>query len=100
MIASADGADACGEFFVSKRLYQIVVRTAVESFDAVVEFAECGDHNDRCRDSGFARFLQDQKSVHGREHPIEQHQIVGILQEQIESVAPVHADLHFVMLAL
>lgn len=40
--------DAGFEFLKAERLYQIVIRSGIQSFHYVFGSAECGEHDDRC----------------------------------------------------
>ena len=94
MIASADGADARRKFFIRKRFYKVIVCTAVESFHTVIQLSKGCDHNDRSRNAFVSGFLQNKKSVHGGQHAIQENQVIGILQNQIQPVASIHADFY------
>ena len=97
MIASADGADARRKFFIRKRFYKVIVCTAVESFHTVIQLSKGCDHNDRSGNAFASGFLQNKKSVHGGQHAIQKNQVISILQNQIQPVASIHADLYCVV---
>ena len=81
------GPDARRKLQHTERLRDEIIRTAVESDDAVIFRVPCGQQDDgqRPRGGGGAQIAQNVQSVLLREHEVEQHQLrQGALHRAVE----------------
>ena len=91
---AAYGADPRHEFFKGKRFHNVIICAAVQSLDPVIEFPQSSEQDHRGFDVIGPGLLQGHEAVHGGQHPVQDDQIVGILQHQIQSVPSIVAEIH------
>lgn len=79
-------------------LGEIVVRAAVQARHRVVQFALGRQHEDRRADSLGARLARDGKAVLVRQHDVQHDQVIGPGLDRGQSLQPVSAVVHVVLL--
>src|SRR6056297_2731393 len=73
-----------------ERLRQVVVRSRVEAFYLVIQRIACRQHQYRqVAFGGLAKLPADRQPVQPGEPEIEQHDIVGAAERQVEALASV-----------
>ena len=63
------------QFLEMDGLYQIVVRTELESVQLAVHVAECREDDDRCVPVAAADLLGQLEAIHFRQAQVQQHQM-------------------------
>ncbi len=74
--------DASAEFGRAKRLDKVVVRTAIETFDAFVNRVPSGDHQNWYGVAGTANIGQQNETVLARDPKVEHEQIIRFVTQR------------------
>lgn len=87
--AAQDRLDARIEFGQRERLDQIVVGTAAQTLQAIIERVAGSEHDHRHLAAGFAQAAAELVAIHAGQHDVEDDQVVMPGQRQMQSARPV-----------
>jgi hypothetical protein len=90
---SENAADSCHELRKGKRLYDIIIRAAVQPGDAVVKLAQRRNQDNGGRDTQPPYCMKHSQPVHPGEHPIQENQVVGFLLYEMKPILTVAAHV-------
>lgn len=97
-IAPMQRLEARGQLDERKGLGEIVVGAVLQAADAVVDIAECAQHQHRRGLAALAQRLQHLDAVHFRQHAVEDDGVERLLR-RVEARASVGGDFHGVAVA-
>jgi hypothetical protein len=87
--ASQESADPCGQLSDVERLDQVIVRSGIESVDAILDRIACREHEDRCPVTEGAQPATKLESVHAGHHHVEDDHIRPGVVQLLEPLEPV-----------
>ncbi|KPW88704.1 hypothetical protein ALO75_200069 [Pseudomonas syringae pv. coryli] len=95
--APGQGLQAGDQFQKGKRFAQVIIRAFAQAANAVVDLLARGQH-DHGRLFACAQRTQYTKTIQTRQHHVENHDRMVILQRQVQALDPVARHVHGIAL--
>ena len=98
--AAGEGADACQQLLGGEGLGQVVVGPGVQAVHAVGYAVQGGDHQDGGGEPLFPQPGHHADPIQPGQHPVQQNEVIGVLEGEVEPVVPGVGKVHDMALLL